>query len=58
MFIQRMPDDLPEMETLVLHMRTCDGSIALATRMRSLWKLRDDGKCCLELRIFAIYDLL
>lgn len=31
------------MDTLVLHMRTCDGSIPLATRMRSLWKLRDDG---------------
>ena len=36
------------METLVLHMRTCDGSIPLATRMRSLWKLRDDGNPCLE----------
>ena len=38
------------METLVLHMRTCDGSIPLATRMRSLWKLRDDGN-------FAIHCL-
>jgi hypothetical protein len=34
---------VPVMETLVLHMRTCDGSVPLATRMRSLWKLRDDG---------------
>jgi hypothetical protein len=36
------------METLMLHMRTCDGSIPLATRMRSLWKLRDEGEHCLD----------